>query len=325
MQRRRLARTAIAFLALGLAAALIFWNWPRLTHSDGEMRDPRSEISAVAIGEDIYIAGGIGFFRTLASCEQYNVRTESWQRCADLPRALHHVAMATDGEWLYASGGYIGLPFQQDQNPMLFVHEPGSDRWEELAALPHPIGQHAMVWRSGVLYLVGGQNGEEDLASLWMYDLETDQWRQGPPMPTARHSHAIALTEDTLYVTGGRSAELGTQIDRIEAFDFNANSWRTLPPMPVGRGGHAAFSTPGQLHIVGGENLDEGTVFDRHDILDLETLEWREGPALTGPRHGLAVVHQAGGRTYALGGGAQAGMRTIYSVTGTIFPIETSQ
>ncbi|QJB70162.1 Kelch repeat-containing protein [Parasphingorhabdus halotolerans] len=313
---KRLFATIIGILVLAvgglfLGRALMGWD-------DG-MDYPRSEIHGTTAGNKAFVAGGIGLFRVLDSCEYYDISDGELHSCPDLPRPLHHVAMASDGKTVFASGGYIALPFEQDPNGTLFALEDGSAEWEAIAKLPHPIGQHAMVYRDEKLYLVGGQRGTTDLSTLWSYDIGTGQWAEKALMPTARHSHAIAVADNILYVSGGRSKALGTEIDIIEAYDFASDQWRVLPKMKTGRGGHSSFVRNGKLHIIGGESISGNGLIASHEILDLQSQQWSSGAPLKFPRHGFAIADfGADGDVYAIGGGARAGLQTIYSVTATI-------
>ena len=301
-----------------LLVSSAFFVWRQTTGLNDGMEYPRSEIHAATMGGNIYIAGGIGLFRTLDSCEYYVVTKKQWRRCANIPRPLHHVAMAADENRVYASGGYIALPFKQDTDAALFAYAPAKDEWSELAKLPHPVGQHVMVHRAGFLYLVGGQNGARDLGTLWVYSIAERTWSKLSAMPTPRHSHAIAISGGKLYVSGGRSAALGPDISVIEVYDFKRDSWHTLPNMPTGRAGHGSFITANKLHIVGGESLSEGRLVLEHEILDLSSLQWSTGKPLEKPRHGFAVGQGASfDQVYIIGGGAYPGIGTIYSVTGT--------
>lgn len=308
----------IGILAIGIVATATLFIVRQLQGWNDGMQNARSEIHATVLQGKIYVAGGIGLFRVLDSCESYDLTDKVWQSCPPLPRPLHHVAMAADTTNLYASGGYIALPFEQDEDANLFSLNPQNATWIELAKLPHPIGQHAMLHKDGKLYLVGGQNGAEDLASLWSFDLATKQWTALPPMPTARHSHAIATSGDTLYVSGGRSAALGTEINIVEGYSFSDDSWESLPAMPTGRGGHGAFVRDGKLHVFGGESLSQRKVLASHEILDLQSGIWSTGEDMEQPRHGFAVGDDGTiGSPIIIGGGAHPGIQTIYSVTGT--------
>ncbi len=293
-----------------LARASLGWN-------DG-MREARSEIHATTLNGKLYVAGGIGLFRVLDSCEALDLESNSWSDCGKLPRTLHHVAMAADDQHIYASGGYVALPFEADKAAGLFRHDPKTGIWAEISKLPHPIGQHAMTHFGGALYLVGGQDDGQDLDTLWRYDIAADTWSALQPMPTARHSHAIARAGPLLYVTGGRSAKFGSEMTRVDVYHLTEDRWTKLPDMPRGRGGHGAFVIDNKLHIFGGESLSAGKVLADHHILDLETLQWSPGEPMNQPRHGFAVSDkEVSSGLPVVGGGARPGLETIFSVTGT--------
>ena len=321
MKKYLTALIGIVGISIGLFLLLReFAGW-----NDG-MDQPRSEIHAATLAGEIYVAGGIGLFRVLDSCEKYTPARNSWSRCAPLPRPLHHIAMAADDHRIYASGGYSALPFKPDMDGAIFAYDPKTDQWSILAKLPYPIGQHAMIHRGGTLFLIGGQSKSKDLDNFWAYHIAEDKWTAMPSMPTARHSHAIATSPDRLFVTGGRSAALGTEIDRVEVFDFTSGKWQRLADMPIGRAGHGAAFYANRLHIWGGESLRHGTLLPSHDILDLTSSRWTVGPPMDLPRHGFAVASADDlAQNFSIGGGAHAGMKTIYSVTGTLQSPSLSQ
>ena len=318
---RRIAATAF-FIFVFSAIAWIAGPWA--LRSSGDMTDPRSEVHAAQMDGIIYVAGGIGFFRTLDSCAAFDSAAGEFAPCPDLPRHLHHVAMAAGEGLVFASGGYDSLPFTIDSDGALFVMNPDDAEplWQEIAPLPRPRGQHAMVYRGGGLYLIGGDYGSKATGALTRYDLASGKWSQLAPMPTPRHSHAIALSDDTLYVTGGRSAVLGGQSRVIEAYDFASDSWTRLPDAPFDLGGHGAAIHDGILHVYGGEDLPEGVVLQSHSALDLSdpAKGWQMRPLMALPRHGFATA-RIGNNAWIIGGGKRAGIRTPYSVTANAFAL----
>jgi len=315
---------ALALVVLIIALISAWILGPFVLREDDGMADPRSEIHAAELDGKIYVAGGIGFFRTLDSCAVFDSLERSFAECPDLPRALHHVALAAGDGRVFASGGYTSLPFNQDVDGALFALDLASpgEGWREIAKLPQPLGQHAMVFREGVLWLIGGESAGTTLASLWRYDLASGEWEEHSPMPTPRHSHAIALTDGKLIVTGGRSASLGWHSRVVEVYDFAEDKWATLPDAPFPLGGHGAAFHDGRLHVFGGEDLDTAEVFVRHVSIDPNNPQdgWREEADMPAPRHGFAVA-QIGSTVWIIGGGKRAGWRTPYSVTGTALPL----
>ena len=280
------------------------------------MDTARSEIHAAVLDGKIYVAGGIGFFRTLASCEVFDIASKTWSACPDLPRPLHHVAMASDDKKIYASGGYSSLPFAHDQDPKLWTLKPGDPDWTELAVLPEAVGQHNMAYANDTLFLIGGDTLDGDSAKLWAYDESLKKWVQRKPMPTARNSMAVAVLNDEIWVIGGRSEALGPRIDVVEIYNPVSDSWRRSKPLPIGRGGHVAVALDGDIHVLGGETFEPNAVIDRHDIWNNKAAEWQIALAPTHARHGAAAALWSH-KIYLIGGGSRPGFQTIFSVTGT--------
>jgi len=309
--------TCVLFLASWLAG-------PWFLRLSGDMIEPRSEVHAAEIEGVIYVAGGIGFFRTLKSCAAFDTESHQFNECPDLPRSLHHVAMAAGNGVVFASGGYSSLPFVQDEEGALFALSPESEpgNWRELAALPHPLGQHAMVFHENALWLVGGESGGTTTGEFWRYDLASGEWEARAPMPTARHSHAVALEDGHLFVTGGRSEVLGSSSTVIEVYDFASDQWRPLPDAPFALGGHGAAVFEGRLHVFGGENIETGQVVADHASLDWGNPDagWRNETPVAHPRHGFATA-RVGNTAWIIAGGKRAGLRTPWSVTGGALPL----
>lgn len=323
--KRLLKFLVIVIVAIALLLALVWAAGPLLLRGDGDMADPRSEIHAAELDGVIYTSGGIGFFRTLDSCAAFDTQTREFSACPDLPRSLHHVGMAAGEGEIFASGGYVSLPFNQDPEGALFAFAPGDakSKWRELSQLPVPLGQHAMFYRDGAVWLVGGESGETALGTIHRYTLASGIWDEARPMPTPRHSHAIALSDDKLFVTGGRSETLGSQARVVEAYDFASDSWETLPELPYAIAGHGAMVFEGHLHVFGGENLAKVEVVSRHVSLDLANPEsgWGAQMPVRELRHGFATA-RVGDTVWILGGGESPGSSTPLSVTGTAIPLD---
>lgn len=148
-------------------------------HVAASMQTGRSEIAAATLGSKVYTAGGIGFLRTLKSCEVYNVETNKWSRCADLPMPLHHVAIASDGQSIYAGGGYTDFGFTHLKEPPL---------WRRLTDMPTPRHSFAHVVIDDELWILGGRSERlgSNIAITEIYNIADKAWRKGPPLPEGR-------------------------------------------------------------------------------------------------------------------------------------------
>lgn len=278
------------------------------------LKTGRSEVHAATLQDTIYIAGGIGKFRILKSCETYSHSNKKWASCPDLPRRVHHLAMASDGQKVYAAGGYVSLNFRHLKSPKLWSLDPGAQAWDVLAELPKPVGEHIIIWANQNLFLMGGNTLKGDTGETWRYELLTQKWTQMASMPTPRNSMSAIVVEGEIWVLGGRSDAGGSKIKTVEIFNPKNNEWRRGSDMPVGRGGHSAVYLDGKIHIFGGETFDPLQMLDRHDIYDIETDEWLTAAPSPKVRHGTAAVVLRDD-IYLIGGAARPGLHTIYSAS----------
>lgn len=305
---------AASFLLFGCSNVPVSEHW-----SEGKnLSDGRSEISAAELDGVIYVAGGIGKFRMLKSCEAFTIKENAWRKCPDLPRKLHHVAMASDGTNLFAAGGYVTLRFKHLMDPKLWRLSADGKAWIEVTELPGPIGEHVMVSIDKHLFLIGGSTPEGDTGDVWRFDKESGEWDQMAAMPTPRNSMAAIVSDDNeIWLLGGRSSLLGSKIDRVEIYNPAEDEWRKGPDLPLGRGGHSAAYLNGQIHVFGGETFDPNKMVNRHDVYDLESGSWVTADPAPRPRHGMAAV-TSGKAIYVLGGGSRPGFKTIYSASAKV-------
>jgi len=316
-------RKVFLFLGLVLSVILVWLLAPRpIPASDfwiqqSSMDTGRSEISAALVGDTVYIAGGIGFFKTLKSCEAYNIPADSWSDCPDLPLPLHHVGMASLDSEVYAAGGYSVLNFGHHEEPKLWRLNLQESAWAEIADLPSPIGEHGLFAYKGGLYVVGGRTPDGDTAAVWRYDLMSGTWADMASLPFPRHSFAAFIAEDELWVIGGRSAALGTRIVQTSIYSFEKDTWQAGPDLPLGRGGHVAAFSNGKLHVIGGEVFGPTKLVKRHDIYDPASQTWSDGPLAPAPRHGSAAIVFEN-EIYMFGGGARPAIATAFSASKTV-------
>jgi N-acetylneuraminic acid mutarotase len=272
------------------------------------MTVPRSELAAVAIGDEIYVVGGFGGGTVL---DRFDTATQTWQRLADVPADVNHPGVAALDGKLHLAGGYLQtLEAFADH----WAYDPATDRWEDLAPLPEARGALGLVALDGRLYAVGGATlrlGGPVTGAVDIYDPEADTWSSATTMPTPREHLAVAAGAGTIWTAGGRAnGDDGRQIaSTAEVYDPTGDVWETLPPLPTPRGGVAGIWVAERFVTVGGE-----TIFSILDPLthpDVEAYEpatdtWLALPPLPTPRHGLATA--AVGKTlYTIGGGPLAG------------------
>lgn len=279
----------------------------------GAALTPRSEHTAVRIGDAAYVLGGFGTgSATLASVDRLDLRTGRVRQIAPMPVALHHPAAAAWHGRLYVVGGYTASAALAGETGTVLRYDPRTDRWRRMR--PMPTARAALT--AGVvgdrLYAAGGAAGGRALATLEVYDLRRDRWRPGPPMRRAREHLGGAVAGRAFYVLAGRDGE-GNVAD-AERFDARRGRWERLPAVPTARSGVAAATVAGLVVLAGGENLAPGgSIFPQVEALDPRARRWRALAPMPAPRHGFGLVAR-GRRAWALAGGPQRG----YSLSRTM-------
>lgn len=70
----------------------------------------RFEAGGAVVGDSLYVIGG--FYTNQVEATDtvfaYNITTNQWRICANIPEAMTHAPVVADGHLIYVLGGYIG-------------------------------------------------------------------------------------------------------------------------------------------------------------------------------------------------------------------------
>ncbi len=203
--------------------------------------------------------------------------------------------------------------------------------WTTGAPMPTARASLAAAAINGKLYAIGGDDGNNYLNTLEVYDSVTNTWTTGPPMPTPRMQLAVTGVGSKLYVMGGRNEgyESAIQLITLEVYNQITNTWVTQPSlrfipegmtvtnpvtrktvigsstysaMPAARYQLAVVTLDGNLYAVGGWDASNNGLLSRLDICDsADTFVWDAGPPMSRVRCALAAA-AINGKLYAVGG-----------------------
>ena len=287
-----------------------FDHWQRAA----TMPTSRFGLGAVAMPNSIYLYAVGGWYNDLSNLdpfvqqraavenERYNACTERWETMAPLPDHRANIGAAVLNGKLYVVGGTsqvvsFGIA-TVTQHATVFVYDPVTNRWREVAPLPVAYAGMAVVGVGDKLYAFGGVDGNDNVSKLtYIYNPASDQWQTGAPLPgEGRYFAAATFYAGKIYLVGGFPA-----ISSVLTYDPATNQWANGPELQVGR--HSFGLTPvpdGYLYAVGGA---AGTAELRStERFSTATGKWEPVPATRdGNRDGVAAVYTAG-RIYALGG-----------------------
>lgn len=273
--------------------------------SASPMPDARTEFGAAAVGDVIYVVGGIdGYARTLSSALAYDIAADAWREIPRLPQAVHHPAVVSDGTKLYAIGGLTGLASRPIDD--VYAFDPAKNAWEALGRLNDFRGAAGAAVLDGTPYVMGGVTPAGTDGSLERYDAARGTWTGLAALPTPRTHLSSVAADRRLYALGGRAGSASKSLDAAEAYDPAKETWTALAPMPSARSAASAASVGGTLYAIGGVAKD-GLV-PSVDAYGIASGTWTatSTPPLPHPRHGLAAVAWKD-RIYVLGGGLRAG------------------
>lgn len=217
------------------------------------MPEARIGMAAVTYDGNIYTIAGEGPDGITGSVFRYLQETDVWEALTDKPTPVTDVEGVVIGEKVYVPGG-LGLDGKPTAS--LDIFDPRLNSWSEGAPLPDPISDYALAELEGKLYLFGGWDGAQALATVWVYSPTEDAWQSGAGLDFPRQAaEAVALT-DRIVLLGGRDGEqlFATCQSYFPARDEQGEDpWESFVDLPEGRAGFSAASIYDSIYVLGGE------------------------------------------------------------------------
>lgn len=229
----------------------------------------------------------------------FDPATGEWTDGPSLPEALHHAALASDGERLYLVGGYLGATGQPTERVRFLDSTAG--QWTDGPPLPQPRAAGALAF-DGTRFVYAGGVGPGGVRGE-VFALEDDGWRRLGELARSREHLAAATDGDgRVWFMGGRQGGLDRNVGDVELVTGDAID---LIASVTPRGGVAAFFTAAFGACLTGGEAPSGalTIVECVDVGGTITAL----PPMTQARHG----HGAGvidGVAFALLGGEMPGL-----------------
>jgi N-acetylneuraminic acid mutarotase len=278
---------------------------------------PRSEMAwATATQGRMHVVGGYGEGAVNRAYHHvYDPPSDRWLVGAPLPRGANHVAVCSDGGWVWAFGGFIEQNRRSDTHA--YAYEIASDRWHEIAPLPRPRGAAAAVVLDGKIHLIGGASepASERASVGWheVYDPKADQWSVRKALPGARDHVGCVADGGRIHVIGGRFNTFEYNTGLHHAYLPAADTWELRAALPTERSGHGLVVYRGRYWAMGGEGGTivngmprQPKVFGQLESYDPGSDTWLQHAPMTTPRHAVGAA-AIGDWIYVAGGGAVLG------------------
>jgi len=124
--------------------------------------------------------------------------------------------------------------------------------WTSGAPLPTPLAFSTAAVLKNEIYVVGGNDGTEEVADVQIYNPVTNTWGTGPSYPTGIGSASSAVVKNILYVFGGSSDGVNPT-NAVWAYNPKTKAWTATAAMPTARWGSEAVVEKNIIYVSGGQ------------------------------------------------------------------------
>ncbi|KAF4788795.1 Gigaxonin [Turdus rufiventris] len=132
------------------------------------------------------------------------------------------------------------------------LYDPNRQLWIELAPMSIPRINHGVLSAEidGILYILGGEDGERELISMESYDIYSRTWTKQPDLTMVRKIGCYAAMKKKIYAMGGGS--YGKLFESVECYDPRTQQWTAICPLKERRFGAVACGVASELYVFGG-------------------------------------------------------------------------
>lgn len=159
------------------------------------------------------IGGQDGKFRNYRTVYRYNLKTDQWEKTADLIYPRNHLTAYSDGKYIYATGGryYDGAPKEikdivVKNYDSVEKYDSVTDSWQLIKErMPSGKSSHAgAIIDNRFIIVYGGEVFSKALRETYLFDIKSEKWLIGPLLNIPRHGLGRgAMIGDKIYAIGG--------------------------------------------------------------------------------------------------------------------------
>ena len=173
-------------------------------------------------------------------------------------------------------------------------------KWNEfICELPSRRCRSGIVVLNGLIFVIGGFNGQCRIRSVDMFDTKLNKWTQCASLEVKRSTLGACVLNGLIYAVGGFDGTLGLQ--SAEVYNPITRSWRFIAPMTTRRSSVAVVTLNGLLYAVGGYDGSSRQCLSSVECYNPDLDQWQRIPDMSQRRSG-AGVEVLFGKIYAIGG-----------------------
>ncbi|XP_033956152.1 kelch-like protein 31 [Pseudochaenichthys georgianus] len=235
----------------------------------------------------------------------YRDEDNVWNKLTEMPAKSFNQCVAVLDGFLYVAGG-------EDQNDArnqakhavgnFCRYDPRFNTWIHLSNMIQKRTHFSLNIFNGLLFAIGGRNGDGVQASVECYVPSSNQWQMKAPMEVPRCCHGSSLIEGKILVSGGYINNAYSRA--VCSYDPSTDSWQDKSSLSTPRGWHCAATVRDRAYVIGGSQL--GGRGERVDVLAVESYNPHGGQwSYCAPLHtgvstaGICVLNS---KVYLLGG-----------------------
>ncbi|XP_023601241.1 kelch-like protein 18 isoform X6 [Myotis lucifugus] len=212
---------------------------------------------------------------------------------------------------IYAVGGLNSAAnfYAGDSLNVVEVFDPLANRWEKCHPMTTARSRVGVAVVNGLLYAIGGYDGQLRLSTVEVYNPETDTWARAgsmnskrrwtvvTPMSSSRSAAGVTVFEGRIYVSGGHD---GLQIfNSVEHYNHHTATWHPAAGMLNKRCRHGAASLGSRMFVCGG--YDGSGFLSSAEVYSAAADQWCLLVPMLTRRSRVSLVASCG-RLYAVGG-----------------------
>ncbi|KAL3285261.1 hypothetical protein HHI36_019371 [Cryptolaemus montrouzieri] len=232
-------------------------------------------------------------------CKQYLVESQQLLR----QFLLDNPAISEDNysfrpripyEILFAVGGWsAGSPTN-----FIEIYDIRADRWllsTDTDSVPR--AYHGLCSLRGLVYMVGGFDGNEYFNTMRCFNPVTHEWSECACMYYPRCYVSVVMHDERIYAMGGYNGRI--RMNTVERYNPDKNQWELIAPMLKQRSDASAAVLNSKIYIAGGFNGQD--VMCSAEMFDIGTNQWSYIPYMNSVRSGVSLVAFRNA-LYAIGG-----------------------
>ncbi len=237
-----------------------------------QMPDLRYNLAAATYKDEIVVVGGCDIENDpVNTTEFFYPNTSRWKNGTCMPTQRCSLSAVVVGDELYAIGGFR-TDFVTSTLRSVDVYSFKTQKWHSAAPMVKARWGHRAVAYNGLIYVVGGCDGETVIQQIEMYDPAKDVWSLLTSLSTPRYDFGIAVAEANIFIIGGTADFHLTPLNDVEIYDVENNEIVHGDSLTAARFSLSAAAVEKVVYAIGGVATVASSAMVKSSHLMMQTL-----------------------------------------------------